>query len=483
MPNANQINYGGSMYNIDDVIKGQTVLTMYDPLKQIAYQPSIRRGADGKIAAVMPYAESSVWGLFSQLQAYLGSDKKTVNARKFYQAEYDSTGTYSFAIGKAAGAVPAAGASVTVKISRLSLSQSGLFAKPLEGYKAFIKENGRQNVIVTNVTELAAGDFNITFAPINGEILDLTRRSSYTVILSMMRSYDITSTNQIRTQGLVGNPPLLREAWVQKYEQGIEVDESEIDNYIYDKDFMIVKGLTSDGKAIDFWYAPQISKVAEEWITVNRNLKTLFNEKDYARDEEFDGLIPTIEKYGNFNFSYDAFVGASFKSLLFAMIKSIRKMSGSNEYMMLHDFNFGFDWSEAIAALVKANNQSYNFSLFGSGGSGMQENFDYFQFKDFGWSNYKFRAHQIDMFDSNKYGRVLEYFALLLPAKSTVDTDDNRVPPMTYVNIKGAEMAKDQEVWVDDARKRGERTMRVFVKDAFGCEFHAPRHMGMIWKG
>lgn len=483
MQNPNLLTYNGNTYNIDDVIRGQSEIAMYDPLKQIAYQPFIRRNQQGNIAAVLPYAQSGIWGLFSQLQAHLGSDKKVVNSRRYFYAEYEAFGTYAFAVNRSLAAVPAGGTAVTVKINRFSLSQNGLFAKPLRGFKGYIKENGQQNVVITNVTELASGDFNITFSPINGEVLDLTRRTTYTVVMNMLRSYDITATNKIQTQGVVGEYPGLYESWVQKYENGLEVDESEIDNYIYMNGFTIAKGLDMYGKEINYWYSPSLHSKAEEFIIQNRSMKTIFNQKDYGRDEEFDALVPVIKKRGNFNFAYDNFVGASFKSLLFAMIKSIRKINGSNEYMLLHDFNFGIDWSNAIASLISANNQQYRFSLFGDGGRGMQENFEWYQFKDFGWSNYQFRTYMIDLFDDRRFGRPLEYTAFLIPAKSSVDVDGNMVPPVSYVSIAGAEPAKEQKVWTDDTRLRGGRTLVVYIKDNFSTEFHKASQMGMISKG
>ena len=481
MANQNQFFSEAGTFGIDDAIKGQTPLAFYDPLKQIAYQPEIRKGADGKIAAVLPYWDSGLWGLFSQIQSMLGSDKKTVRARNFWWAEYDQFQTFSFAIGKANSA-GAPGAAVTVTISRLSLSQNGMFAKPLAGYRAMIKELNRQVVDITDVTELASGNFRIEFTPINGQSLDLTKLNQYTVVLASMRNYDLANNNPIQTRGMVKNPPALYESYVQKYEDGFAVDESEIDNYVYDKDFFIWKGLNSRGEKVEYFYIPQLNIEAEDMIVENRNWRTLFNRRDYGNGQDFDGVVPTIEKYGLFNYAYDMFLGGSFKSLLFSIIKSLRKINGSNDQLLIHDFNFGIDWSEAIAAIVRNYNQNYKFALFGDGGAGEMD-FEYFKFKDFGWSNYNFRAYQMDMFDSYRYGRALDYFAMLLPAKAYTDTDGNRVPILNYVNIQGAEMAKEQQVWIDDARLRGERNLRVFFKDSFGIEIHKPTQLGMIWRG
>lgn len=485
--NPNQFFSEAGTFGIDAAIKGQTPQVFYDPLKQIAYQPEVRRNRDGKIGAILPYWDSGLWGLFSQLQALLGSDKKTVKARKFWWAEYDQFQTVSFAIGRSSLAVPVAGASVTARISRASLSQNGVFAKPLAGYRAMIKENNRQIVDITRVQDLGNGLYDIEFAPINGEVLNLTQRSQYTVVLASMRNYILnssqgTETTEIQTRGMVKNPPALYQSFVQKFEDGFAVDESEVDNYVYDKDFFICKGLDANGKQVEYFYIPQLSVEAEQMIIANRNFQTLFARRDNTHDLNFDGVVPTIENYGMFNYAYDIFLSGSFKSLLFSIIKSLRKINGSNEYILAHDFNFGLDWSEAIAAIVRNYNQNYKFSLFGDGGMGDQD-FTYFKFNDFRWSNYMFRSYQIDMFDSYRYGRPLDYFAMLLSAKAYTDTDGNRVPIMNYVNVEGAEMAKDQRVWIDDARERGQRNIRVFFKDAFGIEIHKPTQLGMIWRG
>ena len=482
MANQNQFFSEAGTYLIDDVIKGQTPLTFYDPLKQVAYQPEIRRGADGKIAAVLPYWDSGLWGLFSQLQAMLGSDKKMVKARKFWWAEYDQFQTFSFAVGKSNSGVPAGGVPVTVNISRLSLTQNGAFAKPLSGYKAIVKENNRQVVNITAVTQLSNGNFTIQLTPINNEILDLTQLSQYTIVMAGMRNYNLSSTQPIQTEGMVKNPPALYQSQVQKYEDGFAVDESEIDNYVYDKDIMIAKGLNSRGQQVEYYYIPQLNIEAEDRIVENRNWRTLFNRVDNINDQDFDGVVPTIEKYGMFNYAYDMFLGGSFKSLLFSIIKGLRKINGSNDQLLIHDFNFGIDWSEAIAAIVRNYNQNYKFALFGDGGMGEMD-FTYFKFKDFGWSNYNFRAYQMDMFDSYRYGRALEYFAMLLPAKAFTDTDGNRVPILNYVNIEGAEVAKDQQVWMYDFRQQGGRTLNMYYKDSFGIEIHKPTQLGMISRG
>lgn len=483
MPNQNQFFSEAGSYGINDVIKGQSPFTLYDPLKQVAYQPELRKGANGKIAAVLPYQDAGIEGLFSQLQAHLGSDKKMVKARKFFWAEYDQFQTFSFAVKKSSDPIPAAGVGVTVDISRSSLTQNGSFAKPLAGFRALVKENNQQVVNITNVIELPTGGFRVTLAPINNEVLNLTARGQYTIVMASLRNYDLVNTPaSIQTQGMVKNPPALYESYVQKYELGFSVDESEIDNYVYDKDWMIAKGLNASGQEDDFFYIPQVNRELETAIVQNRTWRTLFNQRDNLNDQDFDGVIPTMRKYGLFNYAYDSFLGGSLKSLLFSMIKSIRKVNGSNDYFLIHDFNFGIDWSEAMKELIRNSDQNYRYKLFGEGGEGMRD-FEYFQFGNFRWSNFNFLTYQMDLFDSYRYGRVLEYFAMLMPAKAYTDTDGNRVPILNYVNIEGAEAARENYVWHYDERQRGGRVINFFAKDSFGIEIHKPTMLGMISRG
>ena len=182
-----------------------------------------------------------------------------------------------------------------------------------------------------------------------------------------------------------------------------------------------------------------------------------------------------------FNRAYDPASGVSLKAHLMNMIKALRKVNGCTEYMLLHDFNYGIDWSDAIAQLVKDSGQALNYSLFGNGGEGAR-NFQYYQFKDFSAFNYKFRTYQIDLFDAQRYGHFLSNFAMLLPACKFKDTEGKTVPPVTYVNIGAAETAQQGRIWVDSTIERGCRTVNAFVKDSYGLEIHCASKMGVMRK-
>lgn len=481
MPDLNQNFSGAQSYMIPNPVKGQQPLTMYDSLKQIAYRPDIRARKDGMASIILPYEDTGFWGLLSQMQAALtGTENRTVGAREFFWAEYEQYDTLSMAILK--NAVP--GNSVTTSVSRFSQSNNGLFVKPLPGFKAIIKENNQQIVNIFQVNQISAGNWQLVLTGINGATIDLSQRGQYTLIVIPMQEYILSGPNvtpNIATTGWVYNPPILWKSWVQKYEYGVVIDESEIDGYVYDRKFDIVKGVDSDGNPVDYFYIPAIQKRFNDALAANRTLRTLFDQRDYVNGTGFNGVVPTIRNYGMFNMAYDAFLSGSFKALLFAMIKSIRKVNGSNDYLLAHDFNFGLDWSNAMAELIRNADQNYRYKLFGEGGEGAR-NFEYYQFMDWKYSNYNFRAYQVDMFDSYRFGNVLEYFAMLLPLKKFTDTEGNSVPIITYCNIRGAEPAKEWATWLYDFRQQGGRNLAGFCKDAFGIEFHAPTRCGIITK-
>jgi hypothetical protein len=479
MPNPNMFFSEAGNFTIEAAIRGQTPLTFYDPLEQMAYRPDLRGNIGGEAAVILPYQDSGFWGLWSQVQSLLGGDKRMVKDREFYWAEYDLFETQAFTVNSHAAGAP--GATVTATINAFSLSQNGLFAKPLEGFQAYFKHN-QQKVNIGTVTEVGAGNITVQFIPINNEVIDLSAKSTYIVVQTPMQVYPLNSPSaEIPTHGEVKNPPILYKSFVQKYEDGLAVEESEIDGWIYNKTFFISKGLDSMGQPVEYFYIPTLSRDAEAKIIASRNMHTLFNQRDNVAQEGFDGMLPTIRKYGMFNFSYDNFLSGSFKSLLFTMIKNLRRVNGSNEYMIAHSFNFQQDWGEAMAQLIQNFNQNYKYSLFGDGGTGNRD-FTYFQFGDWKYGDYNFRKYLVDMFDSYRYGHILEDFAMLLPLKRFSDTQGNQVPIVNFVAVEGAEPGKDQKVWIDDARVRGQRNLRVFIKDNFGIEVHAPTRLGLITK-
>lgn len=485
MSTANTPSYffgeGGTMM-ISDPIAGQSATALYDSLRQAAYKPDLRKGKDGMASITMPYADLGFEGLFSQLQMLVtGSASREVAASEFYWAEMTSHESLAFAL-NGDNAAPAT--SKTRPLGRFSQTKNGLFAKPKAGYQAVIKGLGGaagQIVNITAVTQVSAGSWNVTITGINGETIDLSGKGVFTLILIPMQMYTLGSTSDIATSGYTYNPPLLWKSWVQKYEDGIALDESEIDNYVYNRKWEVVKGVDSDGNGVDYIYIPQLDKKLKDRIAANRTLRMLFDRRDTVNNKGFNGIIPTIENYGMFNFVYDDLLQGSFRAILFSIIKSLRRVNGSPSNYLLHDFNFGLDWSNAMADLIRAFDQNKVYQLFGGGGIG-QRDLEYFDFGGFTYQNYNFIKKQVDMFDSYRYGNPLEYFAMIMPAKRLQDSQGESVPIVTMCHIAGAEPARNQYVWFDDARKRGGRVINAYVKDNLGIEIHAPMQCGLIYK-
>jgi hypothetical protein len=476
-PNLNVFSCDAGTFSISDAITGQTPLVMYDALKQAALLPAIRANANGQASVILPYAEKSPEALFSQMQAAWGAENRVAKSREFYWLEYDSYDTLSFVVDKSTVAVPAAGAPVTVNFNSLSKSQNGNYVKPLAGYYAWIKENNRQLVKITTVN----GSSTVTIHPTNNEVLNLTQYSRYTIIIDPLRRYALGTTDDIQTEGMVLNPPTMYKAFAQKFEKAFAVNQDEIDNYVYDRDFKVMKGLNTRGEVVEFFYVPALNGTMEGYIQDNKNLNTLFGVRDRVNAIGFDGLVPTVEKFGMFNAGYDIFTNVSLKAILFGMMKTLRKINGCDAYMLNHDFNFWMDWSESIGDLIKAAGQSVNYELFGGGGTGSRD-FSYYDFKNFVAFGYRFTPYMIDMFDHRRYANILEYFALMTPLTKFKDQFGATVPWITYVHIAGAEPAKVDNIWVDDARKRLGRNLRVACQTTWGQECHRPTAGGILKK-
>lgn len=478
MANLNVFSCDAGSFSIDEAIQGQTPLVMYDSLKQAALLPSIRQVRSGGMAQViMPFDEKTPEALFSQMMAAFGSENRTVPAREFFWLEYDSYDTLTF-VTNAAGSIPAAGQPVNVSIDFLSRSATGNFTKPVAGYYAWIKENNRQKVLISNVNKTSDV---VQITPINGQVLDMTKYARYTIIINPLRHYTLGDSNPIQTEGLVLNPPTMYKSYAQKFEKGFFVNQDEIDNYVYDRDFKVIKGLTTGGKAVEYFYVPALHGQMETLIRDNKILDTLFGQRDYTNQKGFEGIVPTAETFGMFNSGYDIFTNVSLKQILWGMIKTLRRINGCNEYMLMHDFSFWMDWSESIGEMIQAAKQSYRYELFGEGGTGSRD-FSYFDFQAFSAFGYKFTPYMLDVFDHRRYGNILEYFALMMPLCKFRDQNNDSVPFITYCYLKGAEPAKVDNMWQYDFRKQGGRTLNFYLSTTYGMEIHAPTRLGILKK-
>jgi len=466
---------GAESYSFNDYINGQTDATFYDSLYYATRFPSVRT------STIMPYREKTPEALFSQWQAALGQDQRMVTVNEFYWTEYGAYGTLTFQAQPSALAVPAAGQPVTVSLDIWSMSKAGMFSKPVEGYTAYIKELGNQKVNITAVNKLA-NPSTVTLEPVNNEVLDLTQLGSYTILIDPLQHYTRGTNATMTNHGMVKAPPLLWKGYIQKFEDSIGIHEDEVDNYVYDRDFKICKGIDAKGNEIWHYYIPALNTELESRVVNNKLINTLVGVRDNTNEKGVDGLFPSAKKYGLWDVSYDLYSQTSLSQQLIGMTKTLRKTNGSDTYMLMHDFFFKQDWSDAIAASIKAADQSKVYEFFGGGGTGVRD-FTYYEFGTFTAYGYKFMTYLMDSMDNRKYGGFLENTALMLPAAQFTDSNNNKVPILTYCMLDGGgEPAKLNYTWIDDARPRRERQLFGNVKTHFGIEIHGKSRLGVMQK-
>lgn len=462
-------------FNIDDVMSGQSELVWYDPLKQIALNPSLREGT------ILTYKDMDVEGLFAEVNELLNPGKYMVKTNPHYWTEYSEPTTLVTSLQKASAA-GAAGAEVTVSLDKSTYSKNGKFSVPKKGYRGTIKELGNQTVNVTSITKTVNGAHTIGLTPINNQVLDMTKFTTYTLTLDTLKMYKKGDRNCITGSGIVENPPIIRKGWIQQWEDMIPINRDELNGYAYGKEFKLFKGIDPvTGEGIDMWSAIPILKKLLTRLKDNKILNTLWGERDDVSQTGFNGIIPTTETEGSFNRFYDPSDGASLKAMLWNMIKSLRKIYGCTEYMLLHDAEFGMDWSTAIASLIRETEIGKNYQLFGLGGEG-QRDITWYQFNAFNAYEFTFTPKKIGVLDSRRYGAKQESYALAMPACRFKDTNGDDVSPVNFTNIYGAEDAQQDHTWVDDSRKRGCRDLNVFVETSYGMEQYGVTKWGSLKK-
>jgi hypothetical protein len=460
-------------FGVDEVMMGQSQMAYYDPLNQVLLEKDLR------LDTILQYNTTGIEGLMAQLSGLMGSDNRMVKSNPYYWTEYNEETTIITSINPSTAGVPSAGASVTVNIDTTSMSRNGVFSVPRAGFRGMIKELKMQNVNVTAVTKTPVGHHTITLAPINGQVLDLTKLSNYTVLIDTLRLYTKGDTNPIVSGSWVTEPPTLHKGYVQKFERAYEIHEDELDGYTYGTNFRLYKAMMADGTKVDNWGVPELNKkILEDWMD-NRNLNTMFMQRDDVAGQGFDGFIPTADTQGAFSRYYDPNSGWSLKSMIFNWIRQLKLRNGPNQYILSHDFGFGLDWTEAIGELVSKTKSDMVYRLFGDGGTGMRD-FQWYQFQDFNAFNYSFRTYQVDAFDARRYGNAMQDFAFLLPSAKYKDTAGKIVPPATYVNIGAKNAAYQKKIWSYPFIEQGLRTIKVMCKDSWGLELHAAKQLGTL---
>lgn len=462
-------------FNVDDVIAGQSELVYYDPLKQMALNPTLRK------TSILTYKDMDVEGLFAEVQQLLNPGKYMVKTNPHYWTEYSEPTRLITSLQKA-GSAGAAGAEVTVSLDKSAYSKNGKFSIPKKGYRGIIKELGGQVVNITSITKTTAGSHTIGLTPINNQILDMTGLATYTLVSDSLRMYKKGDRNCITGHGIVKNPPFLRKGFIQKYEDMIGINEDELDGYAYTKEFALFKGIDPvTGEGIEMWSLVPVMKELLMNIKDNKIFNTMWNQRDDVTQTGFNGICPTVQTEGMFNRFYDPSDGASLKAMLWNMVKSLRKIYGCNEYLLLHDAEFGMDWSTAITELIRATEIGKNYQLFGLGGEG-DRNISWYDFKTFSAYEFTFTPKKIGVLDTPRYGAVKESYCIMSPACRWKDTNGDDVAPVNYTNIYGAESAQQDHTFVDDTRARGCRDVNTFVKTSYGMEVYGATKWGIVSK-
>jgi hypothetical protein len=470
-----QFTCAAGTYTIDQAINNQTPLGYYDALAQIASRPDLRKDT------IMCFHETGIEGLFSELQAITKSEKRMVKTNPYYWTEKCHADSIFTTIKRASGGVPAAGAPVTVGVDKSSHSRGGQFSKPIPERRGYIKELNGQGVNVTTVNTSNPNNHTVTLQPLNNEVLDLTKLPFYTLLIDPLRMYTKGDTECIKTNGWTNDQPTLRKGYIQKFENGYKIHDDEITGYAFDREFTLLRGTDPlTGQIMEYYNIAHLTNKAIADYMDSKNIETLHGIRDDVTQKGFDGLFTTARSQGMFSRYYDPNDGVSLKTNLFNMMKSLRRVNGPKEWLFIYDWSFGRDWSEAIAALVKATVSTQSYKLFGDGGEGDRD-FKWYRFKDFEAYDYSFRGYQLNALDTQRYGNFNENFAYVMPATIYYDNNGNEVPPVTYVNIGAAEMSPERKIWVDDTRERGCRFVHLYIQDTYGMEIHCASKTG-IWQ-
>lgn len=465
-----------SQYTIDECLCGQRYDGMYDPLRQIAMRPELRKGT------IYTYDSSSIEGLFAQIQSIFGQEKRTVKTREYWTTENTTEGGISVVVLKQP-TIPSAGANVTVTIDPQSHSMSGSGSLPSAGYMVYLNGTPTKKYLIASVNKSTAGAHTLTLTPLNGEVADFSQKDRYTLLVSRMKVVGKCASGCLTGENFVTAPPTLRKHYVQKYEKTYCLQEDELDNYAYTQLAEEITFTDSYGKVWKQWYDPQYTSALMNDLRTNRILETLFGVRDNVNETGFDGVITTAEKNSFLNQVYDPAQGASFYQIFMNMVRRIRNIRGCTNYLLAHDFNFGITWNQGIMELVKNSTGSNNYSFFGPGGQGMRD-LEWCQFGNFHLNGYNFSRYQMDIFDDPKFGGDLRKdFALMLPMTKFKDTMGNEVPIVTYNTIEGAEKGPDMQIYTVDKRKTMNcRQVDYVAKDIFGVEIHGANQLAVMYK-
>lgn len=103
------------------------------------------------------------------------------------------------------------GSIVTAKVIKFPKLANGCTIKDTVGYDAILKDSKLKSVHISNVTEISEGNFNITIESKNSEIIDLTSKSEWTLIILPLRKYVQGEQPEVRRNGGIFGMPRISE--------------------------------------------------------------------------------------------------------------------------------------------------------------------------------------------------------------------------------------------------------------------------------
>lgn len=418
-----------------------------------------------------------------------GTGYRTVRTRRFLSQEITSNkNPYRFTT-EAANAAGAAGAAVTVKI-KAPYTADGEFTVPVVGHTATTSVKGKPTLVyITNVVDNGADDIDVTFTPINNEVLDLTG-GEYTWQYNTRVQYTKSCTSTIQKEAFLVNAPKVVEGYVQKYELGGFACEDDLDQYAYDfapEDASFYDPLIG-AEVNTFCLAPAIMNQVRDKMIFGDYQDFLFCERDNVSDRGFDGLFTAARKRGKFNMP----INLSSTTSTIASLTTLAKIylnEGIKGITIWGDREFIIRMNTILAKIPGYNN--FHAKVWGFSQDGMLDWYKFNGISNFLGMNFSIQLQELDGWEQLNYTDIMENFGFVMPMQSFTDSAGRRVPPVEIVkldNCTGIQFATENSatgasLWYDDTRQRGGRTLDVYAKNSFGLDVHGAEYMGFLSAG
>lgn len=449
-------------------------IPVYNRYADIMLRPDLRKDVlmRGKLPNFLMYIEDLRTSL-------LGSGYRTVDTATYMWEEINyHNNPYVFTI-EPANAVGAAGAPVTVTIARPLDGNEDTSAAV--GFEAVTNVDGEQVwVLISDKT----GD-QLELTPINGQALDFTGKN-YIFNFDPTVAYERSCTGSIQKFGFAQDQPQIGVGTIQEYEKGFCICQDTISHYAYNQipdKFQMQDPLT--GQMVDTWCLPSMiqDRITKEMF-YGQFFRMMFGQRDNIHQRGTEGLIPTLKARGGYNFS----INTSDPNSLIASLKVLAleyNRLGIEGFDLWVDTPMYININEAIARLV--GKKTPDFPVW----KGDTDSFlDWYGFK--GINNFlgidmPIRINRIKGWEAMQYDSIIKNFAILMPNMNYRSSTGGEVPLIETVKLRGCtgyEIAPTNgmgsAVWIDDARRRGERHLDVYARNQYGYDFHGVPFMGLL---